>query len=137
MRRIAIIIGAALLALLLAAALRVGLEFRSEPVLPTPASQAADVVARGEYLARVGHCAGCHTAPGGAAYGGGRALAGCSCMSRLLRPQPPPNCSIDTTQESLVFVPGIGISMLLMPLRTHSASSDSFGTQYLSSVVGV
>lgn len=74
MRRAALVIGAALLALLLAAALRVGLEFRSEPVLTTPASQAADVVARGEYLARVGHCAGCHTAPGEAAYGGGRAL---------------------------------------------------------------
>lgn len=32
-------------------------------------------VARGEYLARVGHCAGCHTARGGAPYAGGRPLA--------------------------------------------------------------
>lgn len=32
------------------------------------------LVARGAYLARLGHCAGCHTAPGGADYAGGRAL---------------------------------------------------------------
>ncbi|WP_348765602.1 cytochrome c [uncultured Salinisphaera sp.] len=30
---------------------------------------------RGEYLARLGNCAGCHTAPGGADYAGGLALA--------------------------------------------------------------
>ncbi len=29
---------------------------------------------RGAYLARVGNCAGCHTAPGGAAYAGGRGI---------------------------------------------------------------
>lgn len=38
-----------------------------------PAAQAADVV-RGAALARTGHCAGCHTAPGQAAYAGGRRL---------------------------------------------------------------
>lgn len=32
------------------------------------------LVARGAYLARVGHCAGCHTAPGGAPYAGGRGI---------------------------------------------------------------
>lgn len=37
---------------------------------PTDAAQ----VARGAYLARVGHCAGCHTAPGGAPYAGGRGI---------------------------------------------------------------
>ena len=37
-------------------------------------SAAADAVARGAYLARLGHCAGCHTARGGASYAGGRAL---------------------------------------------------------------
>lgn len=37
--------------------------------VPDPA-----LVARGDYLARIGHCAGCHTAPGGAAYAGGRGL---------------------------------------------------------------
>ncbi|MFO1270766.1 MAG: c-type cytochrome [Rubrivivax sp.] len=42
--------------------------------LPPPAAGPADP-ARGEYLARVGHCAGCHTARGGAAYAGGGAVA--------------------------------------------------------------
>lgn len=36
---------------------------------------AVDAVARGAYLARIGHCAGCHTARGGAAYAGGRPIA--------------------------------------------------------------
>ena len=46
--------------------------------LRTPAAAAvpaADAVARGAYLARVGHCAGCHTDRGGAAYAGGRRIA--------------------------------------------------------------
>lgn len=34
----------------------------------------ATPAARGAYLAIVGNCAGCHSAPGGAAYAGGRAL---------------------------------------------------------------
>ena len=34
----------------------------------------AQQVQRGAYLARAGHCAGCHTAPGGAAYAGGRGI---------------------------------------------------------------
>jgi mono/diheme cytochrome c family protein len=42
-------------------------------VVPDPAS--ADPAARGAYLALAGHCAGCHTARGGAPYAGGRALA--------------------------------------------------------------
>lgn len=49
------------------------------PARPTaaeaPGPVAADArVARGEYLARVGNCAGCHSVPGGAAYAGGRAI---------------------------------------------------------------
>jgi len=36
---------------------------------PTPA-----LIARGAYLARAGNCIGCHTARGGAAYAGGRAI---------------------------------------------------------------
>jgi mono/diheme cytochrome c family protein len=40
----------------------------------TPAATASDAIARGAYLARVGNCAGCHTARGGAAYAGGRGL---------------------------------------------------------------
>jgi mono/diheme cytochrome c family protein len=39
------------------------------------ASKAApDLLARGAYLARAGNCMGCHTARGGAAYAGGRAI---------------------------------------------------------------
>jgi mono/diheme cytochrome c family protein len=40
---------------------------------PLPAPTAA-AVERGAYLAQVGHCAGCHTARGGAAYAGGRVI---------------------------------------------------------------
>ncbi len=43
---------------------------------PAPAAlPAADAVARGAYLARIGHCAGCHTARGGDDYAGGRQIA--------------------------------------------------------------
>jgi mono/diheme cytochrome c family protein len=35
----------------------------------------AETLRRGEYLARIGDCAACHTAPGGAAYAGGRGFA--------------------------------------------------------------
>lgn len=46
---------------------------------PSPAKAEAlpatpEQVARGAYLARVGNCAGCHTARGGAAYAGGRGI---------------------------------------------------------------
>lgn len=34
-----------------------------------------DLVERGAYLARIGNCAGCHTATGGQAYAGGRAFS--------------------------------------------------------------
>ena len=45
--------------------------------LVTNAAGAADkaTVERGEYLARLGNCAGCHTAPGGEDFAGGLALA--------------------------------------------------------------
>jgi mono/diheme cytochrome c family protein len=39
---------------------------------PSPATPA--IIERGAYLARAGNCAGCHTAPGGAAYAGGRGI---------------------------------------------------------------
>lgn len=42
---------------------------------PPPTGSDPALVARGAYLARIGHCAGCHTAPGGAAYAGGRGIA--------------------------------------------------------------
>lgn len=38
---------------------------------PSPTAGNAALVSRGAYLARIGNCAGCHTAPGGAAYAGG------------------------------------------------------------------
>ena len=40
---------------------------------PSAPSEPSDV-AQGAYLAVLGNCAGCHTAPGGAAYAGGRAI---------------------------------------------------------------
>ncbi len=43
----------------------------ADAALPPQASS----VARGAYLARLGNCAGCHTARGGQAYAGGRGLA--------------------------------------------------------------
>ena len=42
---------------------------------PAPDPASPDPVARGAYLALAGHCAGCHTARGGAPYAGGRAIA--------------------------------------------------------------
>lgn len=42
----------------------------AKPVDGTPAQ-----IARGAYLARIGNCLACHTAPGGAPYAGGRGLA--------------------------------------------------------------
>jgi mono/diheme cytochrome c family protein len=47
-----------------------------EPIAPPPPSSFdKKLVARGEVLARVGDCLTCHTAPGGEAFAGGRALA--------------------------------------------------------------
>ncbi len=42
--------------------------------VPAPAATDGDLVERGAYLATVGNCAGCHTAPGGAAMAGGRRI---------------------------------------------------------------
>jgi mono/diheme cytochrome c family protein len=39
-----------------------------------PFEATAAQIERGEYLARIGNCAGCHTARGGEAYAGGRAI---------------------------------------------------------------
>jgi mono/diheme cytochrome c family protein len=69
---------AGLALLLLAAAVMVGLNGRDAP---GQAGEGAVFVAapgqaeRGAYLARAGNCAACHTARGGAAYAGGRAIA--------------------------------------------------------------
>ena len=68
-------------ALFVAAAVVVALNLRGEDQgVDTPAAAAiatrspADLVARGEYLARAGDCIGCHTARGGVPYAGGRGI---------------------------------------------------------------
>ncbi len=63
----------------LAAVVVTALNHLDEEPLPavgaTPAPPpAAQQVARGAYLATAGHCAGCHTARGGAAYAGGASI---------------------------------------------------------------
>ena len=45
------------------------------PSSATGASDAAQRAAEGEYLARIGNCSLCHTAPGGPPFAGGRAIA--------------------------------------------------------------
>ncbi len=66
-----------LLALFAAATVALNLrgEDRIDDAAATPSGAAdAQQIDRGRYLAQVGNCAGCHTAAGGAAYAGGRAL---------------------------------------------------------------
>ena len=70
------------IALLIAAAAGVGvtvvlaLNFRDEsPLVADTAPFTPQQVARGEYLARAGNCAGCHTERGGVPYAGGRGIA--------------------------------------------------------------
>jgi mono/diheme cytochrome c family protein len=74
MRRILIALGA-LLVLALGAVL---LAWPRAQHIPSSSPQAwapsASNIARGAYLARAGDCAACHTARGGAAYAGGRAV---------------------------------------------------------------
>jgi cytochrome c553 len=41
---------------------------------PAPGSFAADLIKKGEVLAAIGHCAACHTQPGGQPFAGGYAL---------------------------------------------------------------
>ena len=65
-----------LMALVLALAALVGwLNRDPEEPAAAVAAPGADAVARGAYLARLGNCAGCHTARGGRPYAGGRGLA--------------------------------------------------------------
>ena len=47
----------------------------ASPPLNTPTVPAMEAVQRGAYLARIGNCALCHTAPGGASYAGGKGIA--------------------------------------------------------------
>ncbi|WP_432240967.1 c-type cytochrome [Herbaspirillum robiniae] len=46
-----------------------------DPGSPSPVTDRAQQVRRGQYLARAGNCMACHTMRGGAAYAGGRAIA--------------------------------------------------------------
>jgi len=50
--------------------------YRDEDAHPSPAATLSqeESIARGAYLARAGHCAGCHTARGGTPYAGGHAI---------------------------------------------------------------
>lgn len=70
-RRIAIILGGVVVLGLL---VLIGFAWRpSIPAIsrPTAGSFSADSIARGESLAAVGHCASCHTSPGGQQFAGG------------------------------------------------------------------
>ncbi|RYX92718.1 MAG: c-type cytochrome [Comamonadaceae bacterium] len=72
-------IGLPVMALLLAGLVWL-LNVRDEPDLsvaaasPSALPAAADLVTRGEYLARAGNCMGCHTVRGGEPFAGGRAI---------------------------------------------------------------
>ena len=76
-RVLALLLGA----LFIAAAVVVALNVRDEgegldsPVADSIATRTpADLIARGEYLARAGDCIACHTARGGVPYAGGRGI---------------------------------------------------------------
>lgn len=74
LRRVFFILLALGLLVALAALALVAINLRGEdklPPTPTPFEVTQALVERGRYLARAGHCAGCHTVRGGAAYAGG------------------------------------------------------------------
>ena len=74
MKRLLIVLAIAVLAVAaLVVFLSLGDQERIQDVPDQPVAS-AQLVARGAYLARVGNCMGCHTARGGAAYAGGRAI---------------------------------------------------------------
>ncbi|MFN3437383.1 MAG: c-type cytochrome [Acidovorax sp.] len=76
MKRILWTISSVLAALGVAAAVLVTLNLRGEEPLPTSETlqSTPELVARGEYLARVGNCMACHTTQGGAPFAGGRGI---------------------------------------------------------------
>ncbi len=49
--------------------------YRATPSASANATHPSPLAAEGAYLARIGNCALCHTAPGGPAFAGGRAIA--------------------------------------------------------------
>ncbi len=65
----------ALLVVMLLGAAVLALNLRDEdPLTDAHVITTPDLIARGEYLARAGNCAGCHTARGGEPYSGGRGI---------------------------------------------------------------
>ncbi|MBC7992161.1 MAG: cytochrome c [Rhizobacter sp.] len=65
----------ALLVVVLPSAAVIALNLRDEdPLTDAQAITTPELIARGEYLARAGNCAGCHTARGGELYSGGRGI---------------------------------------------------------------
>lgn len=76
MKRILWTLSSVLAALGIAAAVLITLNLRGEEPLPTSETlqSTPELVARGEYLARVGNCMACHTTQGGAPFAGGRGI---------------------------------------------------------------
>ncbi len=76
-KRIALVVAAGAMATLLLAAGVVLRELHGHGAIApieTSWSASSEQVTRGEYLARIGNCAGCHTARGGEPYAGGNAV---------------------------------------------------------------
>jgi mono/diheme cytochrome c family protein len=77
MKRTLWMISSVLAALGVSAGVLVTLNLRGEEPLPaaeTLQASSPELVARGEYLARVGNCMACHTTQGGTPYAGGRGI---------------------------------------------------------------
>jgi mono/diheme cytochrome c family protein len=74
MRRVLIGLAALLVLLIVAAAIAWPRADYVPSTMPQASAPTAQNIARGAYLAKAGDCAACHTARGGAAYAGGRAV---------------------------------------------------------------
>ena len=68
------IAAAAILAMALATCVGAAPTDNPSPIPPEPDSQAFGQIEQGRYLAIVGDCAACHTAPGGQPFAGGRSI---------------------------------------------------------------
>lgn len=75
MRRILLTLGGVAVLVLVAAAIAVAWQLRTETLAESESfASTAALVERGAYLARAGNCANCHTTRGGADYAGGRGI---------------------------------------------------------------
>ncbi len=76
MKRFLLVAGIALAFVIaaLGAAIWIGEREDETPASAIASAASADLLARGEYLARAGNCLGCHTTRGGPPYAGGREL---------------------------------------------------------------